>query len=104
VLPRALEGLSVAERGRARRLQAECMLANAGAAPRAAVADAVVDVLRDAVDACTTADDRRGLRDCWYLLARVHHQVGDRTARATACAAYRAQVTALAQAEAVFAA
>lgn len=101
VLPRALEGLGVSERGTARRLQAECVLARAsgGCGAAGGVADEAIDALRDAIEAFTVAGDRFGLRDCWYILARVYHEVGNVQGRAEASAAFRSQVEALAAAQ-----
>lgn len=106
VLPRALEGLGVWERGVARRLQAECLLAteaangkDASSQAKASCAGAVVDSLTDAIDAFETAEYRLGLRDCWYMLARVHHEVGNFIERAIAARNFRHQVKELAHAQ-----
>lgn len=101
VLPRALEGLGAVERGTARRLQAECALARAEGG-REDVADEVVDALRDAIDAFGIAEDRYGLRDCWYVLARVYHEIGNVEGRSEASKAFRVQVDALAEAQLAF--
>jgi Anaphase-promoting complex subunit 5 len=104
VLPRAIEGLSMSERGLARRLEAESLLARSRLdEDRKAVGEVVSEELHAAIDAYATADDRLGLRDCWYMLARVRHEVGDTRGRDGAAAAFREQVTTLAQAETVFA-
>lgn len=101
VLPRALEGLGAVERGTARRLQAECALARAEGGGED-VTDEVVDALRDAIEAFGVAEDRCGLRDCWYILARVYHEIGNVKGRSEASKAFRVQVEALAEAQLAF--
>lgn len=104
VLPRAMEGLTVSERGLARRLEAESLLARSGPGEdRESVAEMVSEELRAAIDAFAVADHRLGLRDCWYILARVRHEVGDSAGRDKASAAFREEVRALASAQIVFA-
>jgi Anaphase-promoting complex subunit 5 len=90
VLPRALEGLGMRERGRARRLQAECLLANG-----VGEYGAVVNTLMDAVEAFATVEDRVGLRDCYYMLARVQNEAGNNLERKHASKLFREQVKAL---------
>lgn len=105
VLPRALEGLSVSERGLARRLEAESLLvrgAQPGSAGNASLGEAVSEELRAAIEAFSVAGDRQGLRDSWYMLARVRHQVGDTVGRDKAAAAFREQVRLFAKAQVVF--
>jgi hypothetical protein len=100
VLPRALEGLGVEERGRARRLQAECILSNAGDVSERL--DEVVASLEDGVSAYALADDRSGLRDCWYNLARVHDEVGNVPERNRAAKEFKRVVSELSHARTLF--
>lgn len=76
VLAKALEGLGVHVRARARRLQAECTMAassGSGTVPY----DEVISALTHAIDAYTQAEDLCGQRHCLYLLGKVFNDRGD---------------------------
>lgn len=76
VMPIALWGLGVLVCARAYRLHAECMMAVAaeeGDVPNARV----VDTVGLAIEGYERCEDVNGIRDCLYILARLHHWRGD---------------------------
>lgn len=84
VLPVALEGLGELERGRTLRVRAECVLAAGCRADKQGEADGleeVVEMLDEAREAFAKVEDVSGLRECAYLLARVHDSRGDEIRR-----------------------
>lgn len=89
VLPRALEGLGLQERGRANKLHAECVLANSPVPLQKHVGQSVLKLLEAAIADYATVEDKFGQRSCWYLVARIHHQLGESDVRDDAAAEFR---------------
>ena len=72
VLARALEGMGLQVRGKARRLQAQIALAKASCAENSfALYKVAIRTLTQAIKAYECADDIVGLRDCTRMLEKI---------------------------------
>lgn len=91
ILAKALGGMGALIRGHGYRLNTECLLAIA-AGSNAEPEGTVVDQITRAIQAYQQCGDVFGLRDCYYILARVHHWRGEQDARNAAAHCYRNQL------------
>lgn len=96
VLSKALGGMGCSVRARAYRLYTECQLAMvAGSDSAVTPGDDIIHLIRRAIEAYEQCEDAVGVRDCQYLLGRIHHWRGELDERNEAARSYKRQLQVL---------